>query len=120
MPAKHIPHREPLSRKIRRALWPPVFEDEDKTRTANILSVTILTLFLIAVMRTLLAFAAPRMYLVVLLRANAVLVGVKVLYMSGYADNVTVHRDLTEHDINLLQKPFTIQGLTQKVRKVLG
>ncbi|MGD0884483.1 MAG: hypothetical protein ABSA46_06330 [Thermodesulfovibrionales bacterium] len=54
----------------------PIFEDEDNTRIANLLSVTIMTLFLIAVARTILAIWVSQEYLAVVLRANGVLLGV--------------------------------------------
>ncbi len=41
-----------------------------------------------------------------------------VLYMSGYTDNLTTV-DLEAGD-NFIQKPFTIDGFTEKIRKLLG
>jgi signal transduction histidine kinase len=72
---------------IKQFLTPPVFEDEDKTRIANLLSVTILTLLLIAILRTALAVWSTQQYLTVVLRANGVLyivsAGVFVLMRTG-------------------------------------
>ncbi len=43
----------------------------------------------------------------------------RVLFVSGYTDDVILQHRLLEHDIMLLQKPFTIAGLAQKVREAL-
>ncbi|MBD3236866.1 MAG: PAS domain S-box protein [Candidatus Eisenbacteria bacterium] len=43
----------------------------------------------------------------------------KVLYMSGYTDDVIVRRGVIEDGVQFIQKPFTIQGLASKVRAVL-
>jgi two-component system cell cycle sensor histidine kinase/response regulator CckA len=44
---------------------------------------------------------------------------IKVLYMSGYTDNSITHQGVLEKGMNYIQKPFTIDGLTRKVREVL-
>jgi CheY-like chemotaxis protein len=46
--------------------------------------------------------------------------GLKILYMSGYTDNVIAHHQVLDEEIAFLQKPFTIRSLLQKVRAVLG
>ena len=43
----------------------------------------------------------------------------KVLYMSGYTDNAIVHRGILGDGINFIQKPFSLDGLSRKVREVL-
>ena len=45
--------------------------------------------------------------------------GLKVLYMSGYTDNAIVPHGILEEGIPFLQKPFTPDSLTRKVREVL-
>ncbi|VVS92454.1 PAS domain S-box protein [Desulfoluna spongiiphila] len=45
--------------------------------------------------------------------------GIRVLYMSGYSDDVIAHHGVLEEGIHFIQKPFTIEGLTSKVREVL-
>ena len=44
---------------------------------------------------------------------------IKVLYMSGYTSNVIMHRGVLENNVHFMQKPFSIRGLTDKVRSVL-
>jgi DNA-binding NtrC family response regulator len=43
----------------------------------------------------------------------------KVLYMSGYTDNVIAHQGILKKGVKFIQKPFTVQGLGVKVREVL-
>jgi PAS domain S-box-containing protein len=44
---------------------------------------------------------------------------VKVLYMSGYTENTISHNGTLDPGVNLLQKPFNLQSLKEKVREVL-
>ncbi|NNF99951.1 MAG: PAS domain S-box protein [Desulfobacteraceae bacterium] len=44
---------------------------------------------------------------------------VKALYMSGYTDDVILHRGLMDPDVQFIQKPFAVKSLTAKVREVL-
>jgi two-component system, cell cycle sensor histidine kinase and response regulator CckA len=44
----------------------------------------------------------------------------KVLYLSGYTEDAIVHEGVVDPDTAFLQKPFTLQMLSRKVREVLG
>jgi CheY-like chemotaxis protein len=44
---------------------------------------------------------------------------VRVLYMSGYTDNVIAHHGVIDAGIHFIEKPFTVQALAAKVREVL-
>ncbi|HEV8124480.1 MAG TPA: response regulator [Gemmatimonadales bacterium] len=46
--------------------------------------------------------------------------GLRVLYMSGYADEAIGRHGVLETGVQFLQKPFTPQDLAQRVREVLG
>jgi PAS domain S-box-containing protein len=43
----------------------------------------------------------------------------KVLFMSGYADNAIIQHGVFKKGLNFIQKPFSINELTRKVREVL-
>jgi len=43
----------------------------------------------------------------------------KVIYMSGYTDEVIAHRGILKAGIPFIQKPFTVVSLSRKVREVL-
>jgi len=45
---------------------------------------------------------------------------IKVLYMSGYTHNVIAHHGVLDQGVNFIQKPFSVQALSEKIRKVLG
>ncbi len=53
------------------------------------------------------------------LQLSEFLPGLKVLYMSGYTDDVIAHHGILEEGINLLQKPVSVRELTTKIREVL-
>jgi two-component system, cell cycle sensor histidine kinase and response regulator CckA len=44
----------------------------------------------------------------------------RVLYMSGYTDDAIAHHGFLDAGTEFLQKPFTPNRLTQKIREVLG
>ncbi|HPO50065.1 MAG TPA: ATP-binding protein [Spirochaetota bacterium] len=43
----------------------------------------------------------------------------KVLYMSGYSDNIVARRGVLEKNINFIQKPFSIENFLKKIRSTL-
>ncbi|MCG8346898.1 MAG: ATP-binding protein [Chloroflexales bacterium] len=52
-------------------------------------------------------------------RLTALRQGLKVLFISGYADNAIVHHGRLDPGVLLLQKPFSPTGLIRRVREVL-
>jgi len=44
---------------------------------------------------------------------------IKVLYMSGYTDDMIAHRGVLDQGIAFIQKPFTSQAIAAKVREAL-
>ena len=45
--------------------------------------------------------------------------GLKVVYMSGYAEGDKLQPEVSQSDRSFLQKPFSAESLTLKVRQVL-
>ena len=43
----------------------------------------------------------------------------KVIYMSGYTDDIITHHGILQKGLDYIQKPFTVEGLARKVRDVL-
>jgi len=52
-------------------------------------------------------------------RVSEIRPNVKVLYMSGYTENVIGHNGMLDAGIRLLQKPFNLRDLKRIVREVL-
>ncbi len=44
----------------------------------------------------------------------------KILFVSGYSEEITMQRGILSDEINFLQKPFASSALAQKLREVLG
>lgn len=44
---------------------------------------------------------------------------IRVLYMSGYTHDVIANHGVVEEGINFIQKPFSFQTLTEKIREIL-
>ena len=45
--------------------------------------------------------------------------GLKVLYMSGYAADIIVHRGIIDKEVQFIQKPPSIEALSRKIREVI-
>ncbi|MBI4831684.1 MAG: response regulator, partial [Candidatus Lindowbacteria bacterium] len=43
----------------------------------------------------------------------------KVIYMSGYTDDAIVHHGVLQKEMDYIQKPYTVEKLTRKIRQVL-
>jgi CheY-like chemotaxis protein len=52
-------------------------------------------------------------------RAEELVPGLKVLFMSGYAENAFAYLNDREHGTVFLQKPFGLDDLANKLREVL-
>jgi YesN/AraC family two-component response regulator len=44
---------------------------------------------------------------------------VEWLFMSGYTQNVIVHNGVLDEGFNFIEKPFSVEGLSTKIREVL-
>jgi two-component system, cell cycle sensor histidine kinase and response regulator CckA len=45
--------------------------------------------------------------------------GLKVIYMSGYTEDVIAHHGILDPGVELIHKPFSMTALTDRVRAVL-
>jgi nitrogen-specific signal transduction histidine kinase/ActR/RegA family two-component response regulator len=45
--------------------------------------------------------------------------GTRILFASGYSDDMVLQHQLLDGEMTLLQKPFTVESLAEKVREVL-
>lgn len=45
---------------------------------------------------------------------------IKLLFMSGYTDNMIAHHGVLDEGVAFIQKPFSIKDLADKVRRVLA
>jgi len=52
-------------------------------------------------------------------RARALRPNLKVLFMSGYTPNAVVHQGRVERDVQLIQKPVSLQDLSARLRGML-
>jgi two-component system, cell cycle sensor histidine kinase and response regulator CckA len=52
-------------------------------------------------------------------RLQATRPGIQCLYMSGYTANVIAHRGILDRGLNFIEKPFSSESLSEKVREVL-
>jgi CheY-like chemotaxis protein len=52
-------------------------------------------------------------------RARELRPGLKVLFMSGYSRNAVVHHGRVDRDVQLIQKPVSLQDLAARIRDML-
>src|SRR6056297_156418 len=52
-------------------------------------------------------------------KVSGIYPNVRVLYMSGYSENVIANHGVIDEGVNFIQKPFSIKTLSAKVREVL-
>ena len=52
--------------------------------------------------------------------ATAIKPDLKVIYMSGYTDNIIVHHGVLDKGVAFIQKPFTADTLSSRVREILN
>ena len=52
-------------------------------------------------------------------KASRICPDVKVLYMSGYTEDVIARRGIMEEGVQFIRKPFSVKALAARVRQVL-
>jgi DNA-binding NtrC family response regulator len=52
-------------------------------------------------------------------RLSEIIPGLKVLFMSGYANNLSVHDGFLEEGVNFITKPFTSETMLGHVTRML-
>lgn len=52
-------------------------------------------------------------------RLSALRPGLKVLFASGYTENVVVHRGIVDPGVHFIAKPYSFDALSARVREVL-
>jgi two-component system, cell cycle sensor histidine kinase and response regulator CckA len=53
-------------------------------------------------------------------RLTAIRPEMKVLYTSGYTQDVIAHRGVLDRDVAYLPKPYSPEALAERIRSVLG
>jgi FixJ family two-component response regulator len=53
-------------------------------------------------------------------RLHTLYPNIKILFMSGYTNNVIVHRGVLDDGVNFIPKPFSQKDLAIKVHTALG
>jgi len=53
-------------------------------------------------------------------RLSARIPDLKVLYMSGYSENVIADQGMLYEGVHFIQKPFSVRALLEKIRQSLG
>ena len=54
------------------------------------------------------------------MRGREAIPGLKVLFITGYAESAVVGKDQLEAGMEVLTKPFDLAALTGRIRKILG
>jgi two-component system cell cycle sensor histidine kinase/response regulator CckA len=52
-------------------------------------------------------------------KLTSLLPRMRVLFMSGYSENVIAHRGVIDPGVPFVQKPFSVSSLARKIREVL-